>query len=121
MEKLKRIRQLVGMFRSQPKLVKNPSERMIEELRQQMDEIDATLIEFKKANLVTVETLTYDEKILGREVEAYETKITNWLKNPNGANTERPANVSLLNEKLSQSELIKEVVDFDVTLIKSMF
>lgn len=89
---------------------------MIEQLKRQMDEIDLALTEFKKANFSACESLGHEEKILSREVDVYDTKITNWLKN--GGNSDRPqtatANVSLLSEKLSQSELIKEVVDFDV-------
>ena len=89
---------------------------MIEQLKRQMDEIDLALTDFKKANFAACESLGHEEKILSREVDVYDTKITNWLKN--GGNSDRPqtatANVSLLSEKLSQSELIKEVVDFDV-------
>lgn len=113
MDRIRRIRQLIEAFRAQPKLVKNPSDKMIEQLKIQMDEIDSQLTEFKKHNFACSEELSHDEKILSREVEVYETKITNWSKNQTGSNSDRP-NVSLLNEKLSQSELLKEVVDFDV-------
>lgn len=89
---------------------------MIEQLKAQMDEIDSALTDFKRANFTYCEEMSHEEKILSREVDVFETKITSWAKNQTGSNSDRP-NVTLLNEKLSQSELLKEVVDFDVCLI----
>lgn len=115
-DKLSRIRQSIEAFRMQLKLVKNPSDKIIEELKMRMDQIDAALVDFKQANLAEAESLQHEEKILSREVDAYEIKITNWMKNPNVLNANRPKSKQYLSEKLIQSDLIKEVVDFDVNM-----
>lgn len=106
---------MIEGFRLQPKQVRNPTDKMIEQLKSQMDEIDVALCEFKRANFDVYESLVHDEKVLTREVEVYDAKIANWAKNPGGSNSDRP-NVSLLSEKLSQSERLKEVIEFDVNL-----
>lgn len=116
MEKLRRIRDLIAKFRAQPKQQLKPSPKLIEALKSQMDEIDSNITNLKAQTNSNLESLSHEEKLLTREMEVYDAKITNWLKNPNGggAQTERPNATAGLNEHFSQSELLKEVIDFDV-------
>lgn len=79
-----------------------------------MEEIDMLITESKESLLLKLEEFSNEEKLLTKELDIYDKKIQNWLLNKNDAETITSKKIPSLNEKYSDSDLLKEVIDFDV-------
>lgn len=80
-----------------------------------MESVESTVSDFKEQHHLKFEELTNDEKLLTKEIEAYEKKIHNWTTSQNNQkDNEVKITPGLSNKNSENSDLLKEVVDFDV-------
>jgi uncharacterized coiled-coil DUF342 family protein len=83
-----------------------------------MEQVDASISEYKEQIHLKCDEFVNEEKLLTKEIDTYDKKILAWSSaaaSDNVANTNNKNVKSELNEKLTGgSELLKEVIDFDV-------
>ena len=116
--KLDQITQIVSKFKIESKIVK-PSQEVIDTLKLLMEQVDAGISDYKAHIHLSYDEFLNEERLLTKEIDTYDKKILAW----SSTNSETPSNTTAklnkndLNEKLTGgSELLKEVVDFDVTI-----
>ena len=101
-------------FKKETKIVK-PSQEIIDTLKSLMEQVDACISEYKEQIHVRCDEFVNEEKLLTKEIDAYDKKILAWSSTPENNVVSHRVVKSELNEKLTGgSELLKEVVDFDV-------
>lgn len=82
-----------------------------------MEEIDTLITDSKEDIILKLEEFSSEEKLLTKEIELYDKKIQNWLLKKNDIQSKSSAKKSnFLNDKLESSDLLKEVIDFDVII-----
>lgn len=85
-----------------------------------MEDIDSNISAQKEETLNGLESLYDQEKILNKELEIYANKITSWSMHNNSSkiyDADDSASGGAAKAKkinLSNSDLLKEVIDFDV-------
>ena len=115
-QKYETLSQMIFKFKQETRIAK-PSQQVIDLLKTLMDQVDDGITEFKEQHHLTYEDLSNEEKTLSKEIDVYDKKILAWTSNPETANnTSANANKGNANDKFSGSDLLKEVVDFDVGL-----
>lgn len=101
------------------------SDQFIETLKTLMEQIDSTISNSKEEFVLSLDELQNEEKLLSKEIEIYDKKIQNWSTNKNDMDTSFYSNSkknTTLNEKYSSSsDLLKEVIDFDVGIKQKVF
>ena len=115
-QKLDQITQLIFKFKKESKIVK-PSQEVIDTLKSLMEQVDAGISDYKEQVHLKYDEYSNDEKLLSKEIDNYDKKILAWNNTENGATNygTNKINKNDLNEKLTGgSELLKEVIDFDV-------
>ena len=110
---------MIKHFKQESKIIK-PSQQVLDTLRALMEQIDASISGSKEEFLLQSNELDNEEKILAKEIDVYDKKIQNWSSNSDGgvakASSANRANSSI-SDKLTDSNLLREVVDFDVSKI----
>ena len=109
---------MILRFKRESKIVK-PSQEVIDTLKVLMEQVDASISEYKEQIHLKCDEFVNEEKLLTKEIDTYDKKILAWSSaaSDNVANTNNKNVKSELNEKLTGgSELLKEVIDFDVNL-----
>ena len=85
-----------------------------------MEQIDSAITSCKESFMLQLNELDDEEKVLSKEVDVYDKKILAWASNADHNNSHinsaRP--VSNLNDKFNDSNLLKEVIDFDVSFFR---
>lgn len=110
-----KIHQLINRFKLESKNRKQ-NENFIDKLKNLMEEIDSVITDSKENFLLILEEYSSEEKLLSKEIELFDKKIQNWLLNKNdGQASCNVKKTSMINDKLESSDLLKEVVDFDVS------
>ena len=114
-QKLDQITQMIFKFRKESKIVK-PSQEVIDTLKSLMEQVDAGISEYKEQIHAKYDEYATDEKLLSKEIDNYDKKILAWSNTTTeNVNLNTKINKNDLNEKLTGgSELLKEVIDFDV-------
>jgi hypothetical protein len=113
--KLRKISQMIKKLKEETSTTK-PTQQALDILKTIMEDIDTSISDFKQHNNFKYEEFLSDEKFLTKEIEIYEKKIHNWSKqNDTDTNNPKSINQNDLNSKLSECDLLKEVVDFDVS------
>ena len=116
-QKYETLSQMIFKFKQETKIAK-PSQQVIDMLKTLMDQIDDGITEYKEQHHLTYEDLSNEEKTLSKEIDVYDKKILAWTSNPETTNNTSSVNTNKANanDKFSGSELLKEVIDFDVGL-----
>ena len=116
--KLDQITQIVSKFKIESKIVK-PSQEVIDTLKLLMEQVDAGISDYKAHIHLSYDEFLNEERLLTKEIDTYDKKILAWssTSSETPSNTTAKLNKNDLNEKLTGgSELLKVVVDFDVTI-----
>ena len=79
-----------------------------------MEEIDESIARSKEEHRVRQEELAQDEKLLAKEVDNYEKKISAW-SNESTHDVEPKMGGEIIS-KQNECNLLKEVIEFDVSL-----
>ena len=129
-EKLNQIALSVIRFKEESRRrLSEPTQANIDSLRALMEHVDGSISAYKQQHHVAYQQLCDEEKLLAKELDIYEKKIAAWAAAGNGdahqqqqqhaaASGKRAESVGSNNNNNSGSELLKEVIDFDVS---SMF
>lgn len=106
---------MVHRFKQESVVIK-PSQQIIDLLKSLIEDIDTSITKFKEDTRVKFDEYENDEKLLSKEIEIYNKKIQTWSSNNNDTETNVKSQIAndLNNNKLTEYELLKEVVDFDV-------
>jgi hypothetical protein len=120
-QKLSQISQMIQKFKDESRIIK-PSQQVLDTLKSLMEQIDSSITNCKESHFVTLNELEDKEKLLSKEIDAYDKKILAWNSNNDNGNTNYymnsnrayNSNTSSASDKLADSNLLKEVVDFDV-------
>jgi hypothetical protein len=103
-------------FKKETKIVK-PSQEIIDTLKSLMEQVDTCISEYKEQIHMKCDEFFNEEKLLTKEIDTYDKKILAWSSAPENTVVSHRIVKSELNEKLTGgSELLKEVVDFDVKI-----
>jgi hypothetical protein len=119
-EKLTRLRATIDKFKQEARIEK-PSEQLIGKIKSTMEQIDSQIGQLKEDSLSTLQSLADEEKLVSREVEAYENKIASWLNGTDVGNlvgTSSKRKIVTPNDKYANSELLPQVIEFDVGFLK---
>ena len=117
-QKLTEISQMIEKFKQESKITR-PSQKVLDALKLEMEQIDASISQCKELFLLNLNVLEDEEKLLAKEIDVYDKKILAWstakdASNASYLNSNREKNASSLNDRLYDSNLLKEVIDFDV-------
>ncbi len=112
MQQLRSISKSIKKFKHESTTTK-PSQQVLDFLKSFMEEIDSSMSSLKEKNLFKYEEYLNDEKLLTKEIEIYDKKIQAW-SSQNDNQPLKPTNQNDVNTKLSECDLLKEVIDFDV-------
>ena len=112
MQQLRNISKSIKKFKQESNTIK-PSQQVLDFLKSFMEEIDSSISSLKEQNLFKYEEYLNDEKLLTKEIEIYDKKIQAW-SSQNDNQPLKPTNQNDVNTKLSECDLLKEVIDFDV-------
>lgn len=108
---------LIEKFKQESKQVK-PSPQILQVIKSLMEQIDSSIIAQKESFLNELNQLEDQEKLLAKEIDVYEKKIHSWSSASDGntsyVSSARPHSASGALDRLSDSKLLKEVIDFDV-------
>ena len=128
-EKLNQIALSVIRFKEESRRrLSEPTQANIDSLRALMEHVDGSISAYKQQHHVAYQQLCDEEKLLAKELDIYEKKIAAWAAAGNSdahqqqqqqhaaASGKRAESVGSNNN--NGSELLKEVLDFDVS---SMF
>lgn len=109
---------MIKRFKQESVVIK-PSQQIIDLLKSLIENIDTSITKFKEDNRLKLDEYENDEKLLSKEIEIYNKKIQTWSSN-NGteSNIRSQSTNDISNNKLTEIELLKEVVDFDVIYLK---
>lgn len=116
-QKLRQTSQMIRKFKQESVVIK-PSQQVINLLKSLMEDIDTSISDFKEQNRLKYEEYFNDEKLLSKEIETFEKKIQSWHSNKDQEQNIKQNNQNDLNSKLTECDLLKEVVDFDVNINK---
>ena len=106
---------MILSFKKETKIVK-PSQEVIDTLKSLMEKVDTCISEYKEQIHVRCDEFVNEEKLLTKEIDTYDKKILAWSSTSENTTSNHKMVKSELNEKLTGgSELLKEVVDFDVS------
>jgi hypothetical protein len=118
-QRLEQTSLMINRFKQESRIVK-PSQHVLDTLKNLMEQIDSSITGCKQSYMLQLSELDDEEKVLSKEVDVYDRKILAWASNSdhnnNHMNSGRPA--SSVNDKLTDSNLLKEVIDFDVSLFE---
>jgi hypothetical protein len=113
---------MIGRFKLESQIAK-PSQHVLDTLRGLMEQIDASITGCKEGFMLALNELDDEERTLAKEVDVYEKKIAAWSSSDHSSaahiNSGRPA--SNVSDKLTDSNLLKEVIDFDVGVSNSVY
>ena len=114
-QRIKNISQTIKNFKSDARSIK-PSQNAVEILKSLMENVEMVVSNFKEDHRSICDQLANDEKLLTKEIEIYEKKIQNWATSANNDNESQLKTNIIIKDKDSENcELLKEVVDFDVS------
>lgn len=116
-QKLRQTSQMIRKFKQESVVIK-PSQQVINLLKSLMEDIDTSISDFKEQNRLKYEEYFNDEKLLSKEIETFEKKIQSWHSNKDQEQNIKQNNQNDLHSKLTECDLLKEVVDFDVNINK---
>lgn len=116
-QKLRQTSQMIRKFKQESVVIK-PSQQVINLLKSLMEDIDTSISDLKEQNRLKYEEYFNDEKLLSKEIETFEKKIQSWHSNKDQEQNIKQNNQNDLNSKLTECDLLKEVVDFDVNINK---
>jgi hypothetical protein len=91
----------------------------VEKLRLMMENIESSVYSFKENQKVKFDEYLNEEKLLQKEIEAYDKKFDIWLNQKNnGFKSERSHSTTNLKDFIENngSELLPEVITFDVII-----
>ena len=106
---------MVNKFKQESSTIK-PSQLVLDALKALMEDIDTSISDLKEQNRIKFEEYLSDEKLLSKEIEIYDKKIHAWSTQQNDTDNPRTTNQNDANSKISECDLLKEVVDFDVNM-----
>ena len=107
---------MVNKFKAESKSVK-PQQDMIETLRALMEHIDTSIGALKEDFHLSYERLANEEKLLNKEIDVYDKKLIQWSNNENSNNVKQVKGDMNGAAGLGGSELLKEVIEFDVCFV----
>jgi hypothetical protein len=64
-----------------------PSTELVQKLKEMMEEIESSILTFKKQQRELYETLSKDEKVISQEVSAFEKRIESWNSGTTASNS----------------------------------
>ncbi len=114
---IRSIGQEINGFKNKSRAIK-PSPQAVDILKDLMESVEVSISDFKEKQRLKFDELTNDEKILLKEMENYEKKIQSWatVTNENEHREAEAAKGGFVSDKNAKNcELLKEVVDFDVS------
>ena len=115
---MRHIDQIIHNFKQESRAIK-PSNNAVDILKNLMESVEISLSEFKEQHRLQFDEMSNDEKILSKEMEIYEKKIQNWSTTNTEiiGNTKLPvgSGLGLMDKNSENCELLKEVVEFDVS------
>jgi ribosome-binding ATPase YchF (GTP1/OBG family) len=90
------------------------NEKTIELIKSIMEDIDKSLITFKEEQKIHYEDLNNDEKVLTKELDLLEKKLTLWSSNISNQDQKKGHSIhSKLNNE-NESNILPQVIKFDV-------
>ena len=110
------INNFISRFKEESKQKKTSAEK-IQLLKDLMEQIDTSISEYKEKIHLTYEELNNEEKLLCKEIEIYEKKIVAWQTvNQTSESIQKDSKKKLTESNdENNSNLLKEVIDFDVS------